>query len=185
MIAEFGHFALVLALMVALVQGIVPMVGAARGDVRLMEMAPPAATVQLALVAAAFGALTYSYVVSDFSVMNVAQNSNSLQPLLYKISGVWGNHEGSLVLWVLILALYGGMVALFGGNLPPTLKARVLAVQAIVAVGFLAFLLFTSNPFVRIFPPPLEQSLGQAWNGICEASRVFWEPVPVRSPVWC
>jgi cytochrome c-type biogenesis protein CcmF len=156
MIAEFGHFALVLALMVALVQGIVPMVGAARGDIRLMEMAPPAATVQLLLVAAAFGALMYSYVVSDFSVMNVAQNSNSLQPMLYKISGVWGNHEGSLVLWVLILALYGGMVALFGGNLPPTLKARVLAVQAIVAVGFLAFLLLTSNPFERIFPPPLD-----------------------------
>ncbi len=156
MIAELGHFALVLALMVALVQGIVPLVGAARSDIRLMEMAPPAATVQLALVAAAFGALTYSYVVSDFSVLNVAQNSHSLKPMLYKISGVWGNHEGSLVLWVLILALYGGLVALFGGNLPPTLKARVLAIQALVAVGFLAFLLLTSNPFERIFPPPMD-----------------------------
>ncbi len=156
MIAELGHFALVLALMVALVQGVVPMVGAARGDTRLMDMAPPAATVQLALVAAAFGALTYSYVVSDFSVLNVVQNSHSLKPMLYKISGVWGNHEGSMVLWVLILALFGGLVALFGGNLPPTLKARVLAVQAIVAVGFLAFLLLTSNPFERIFPPPVD-----------------------------
>jgi cytochrome c-type biogenesis protein CcmF len=156
MIAEFGHFALALALMVALVQGIVPMIGAARGDTRLMDMAPPAAVAQLVLVAAAFGALMYSYVVSDFSVLNVAQNSNSLQPMLYKISGVWGNHEGSLVLWVLILALYGGMVALFGRNLPTTLKARVLAVQAIVAAGFLAFLLLTSNPFERIFPAPLD-----------------------------
>ncbi|UCH74152.1 MAG: heme lyase CcmF/NrfE family subunit [Rhodospirillales bacterium] len=156
MIAELGHFALVLALMVALVQSIVPMVGAARNDVRLMEMASPAATVQLLLVAAAFGALTYSYVISDFSVLNVVQNSHSLKPMLYKISGVWGNHEGSLLLWVLILALYGGLVALFGGNLPPTLKARVLAVQAIVAGGFLAFMLLTSNPFARVFPPPMD-----------------------------
>jgi len=155
-IAELGHFALVLALMVALVQAIVPMVGAARRDVRLMDVARPAATVQLILVATAFGALTYCYVVSDFSVLNVAQNSNSLQPMLYKVSGVWGNHEGSLVLWVLILAVYGGMVSLFGGNLPPTLKARVLAVQAIIAIGFLAFLLLTSNPFERVFPPPLD-----------------------------
>ncbi len=154
MIAEFGHFALAMAFMVALVQAVVPMVGAARGDTRMMDLAPSAAVVQFVLVSAAFAALTYSYVVSDFSVLNVAQNSHSLKPMLYKISGVWGNHEGSLVLWVLILALYGGLVALFGGNLPPTLKARVLAVQAIVAVGFLAFLLLTSNPFERVFPPP-------------------------------
>ena len=154
MIAELGHFSLVLAFMVALVQGIVPLAGAARGDVRLMNMAGPAAAIQLALVSAAFGALTWAYVTSDFSVLNVALNSHSLKPMLYKVSGVWGNHEGSLVLWVLILALYGGMVALFGGNLPLPLKARVLAVQAIVAVGFLAFLLLTSNPFQRVFPPP-------------------------------
>jgi len=155
-IAELGHFALVLALMVALVQGTVPLVGAARGDGRLMGMASPAAAAQFALMSAAFGALTYSYVISDFSVLNVAQNSHSLKPMLYKISGVWGNHEGSLMLWVLILGLYGCLVALFGGNLPPALKARVLAVQAIVAVGFLAFLLLTSNPFERIFPPPID-----------------------------
>ncbi|MBE9555330.1 MAG: heme lyase CcmF/NrfE family subunit [Proteobacteria bacterium] len=156
MIAELGHFALVLALMVALVQSIVPMVGAARGDARLMAVAGPAAAAQLALILVAFGALTYAYVVSDFSVYNVVSNSHSLKPMLYKISGVWGNHEGSLLLWVLILTLYGAMVAMFGRNLPPALKARVLAVQAIVAVGFLAFLLLTSNPFERIFPAPAD-----------------------------
>ena len=156
MIAEIGHFALVLSLMVALAQSIVPMVGAMRRDERMMAMAGPAASAQLALVLVAFGALTYSYVVSDFSVFNVVSNSNSLQPMLYKISGVWGNHEGSLLLWVLILALYGAMVAMFGRNLPPTLKARVLAVQAIIAVGFLAFLLLTSNPFERVFPAPAD-----------------------------
>lgn len=156
MIAELGHFALVLALMVALVQSIVPMVGAARGDARLMAVAGPAASAQLALILVAFGALTYAYVVSDFSVYNVVANSHSLKPMLYKISGVWGNHEGSLLLWVLILTLYGAMVAMFGRNLPPALKARVLAVQAIIAVGFIAFLLLTSNPFERIFPAPAD-----------------------------
>ena len=156
MIAELGHFALVLTFMVALAQSIIPMVGAARGDVRMMAMAESAAAAQLALILVAFGALTYSYVVSDFSVFNVVSNSHSLKPMLYKISGVWGNHEGSLLLWVLILALYGGLVALFGGNLPPALKARVLAVQAVIAVGFLAFMLLTSNPFERIFPVPAD-----------------------------
>jgi cytochrome c-type biogenesis protein CcmF len=156
MIAELGHFALVLSLMVAMAQSIVPMVGAARGDARMMAMAGPAASAQLTLVLVAFGALTYSYVVSDFSVYNVVSNSHSLKPMLYKISGVWGNHEGSILLWVVILALYGALVALFGGNLPPALKARVLAMQAIIAAGFLAFLLLTSNPFERIFPAPID-----------------------------
>jgi cytochrome c-type biogenesis protein CcmF len=156
MIVEIGHFALVLALMVALTQSVVPLVGAARNDAAWMALARPAALVQLALVSIAFGALTHAYVTSDFSVLNVARNSNSLQPMLYKISGVWGNHEGSLLLWVLILALYGGLVALFGRNLPPALKARTLAVQAMIAVGFLAFMLVTSNPFERLFPVPAD-----------------------------
>jgi cytochrome c-type biogenesis protein CcmF len=156
MIAELGHFALIVTFMVALVQSVVPMVGAARGDARLMAVGPSAAGVQFALVMVAFGALTYSYVVSDFSVYNVASNSHSLKPMLYKISGVWGNHEGWLLLWVVILALYGALVAAFGRNLPPALKARVLSVQAIVALGFLAFMLLTSNPFDRIFPPPAD-----------------------------
>ena len=95
----------------------------------------------------AFAALTQAYVTSDFSVANVVANSHSAKPLVYKISGVWGNHEGSMLLWALILAVFGAAVALFGANLPDTLRARVLAIQALIGVGFLAFLLFTSNPF--------------------------------------
>ena len=173
MIAELGHFALILALMVALAQSIVPMVGAARRNARMMALAGPAASAQLVLILIAFGALTYAYVVSDFSVYNVVANSNSLQPMLYKVSGVWGNHEGSLLLWVLILALYGAMVALFGDNLPPTLKARVLSVQAIIAVGFLAFLLLTSNPFERIFPAPVD---GKDLNPLLQDPGLAFHP---------
>jgi cytochrome c-type biogenesis protein CcmF len=156
LIAELGHFALTLALVVAVVQGIVPLLGAWRGQPNWMAVAEPAALLQLALVAGAFGALTTLYVTSDFTVANVVQNSHSAKPMLYKVAGVWGNHEGSMLLWVLILAVYGSAVALFGGNLPPTLKARVLSVQAWVAVGFLSFSLFTSNPFERVFPAPLD-----------------------------
>jgi len=173
MIAELGHFALVLALMVALAQSIVPMVGAMRANARMMAVAETAAAAQLALVLVAFGALTYSYVVSDFSVANVVANSNSLQPMLYKVSGVWGNHEGSLLLWVLILAIYGAMVAIFGNNLPPTLKARVLSVQAIIAVGFMAFLLLTSNPFDRVFPPPVD---GRDLNPLLQDPGLAFHP---------
>ncbi len=99
----------------------------------------------------AFGALTQAYVTSDFSVANVVANSHSAKPLIYKITGVWGNHEGSMLLWALILSLFGAAVAIFGTNLPDTLRARVLAIQALIGVGFLAFLLFTSNPFERVF----------------------------------
>ena len=132
------------------------MLGAARGHRGLMRMAEPAALLQLLLVLGAFLALTHAYVTSDFTVWNVVENSHSAKPLLYKISGVWGNHEGSMLLWVLILTLYGAAVALFGGNLPERLRARVLAVQAWIATGFLAFTLFTSNPFARVSPPPLD-----------------------------
>jgi cytochrome c-type biogenesis protein CcmF len=155
MIPEIGHFALILALVVALVQGSVPIIGAARGNAQWMAVARPAALLQLALIAIAFLALMWAYVVSDFTVLNVVQNSHTDKPLLYKISGVWGNHEGSMVLWVLILAAFGAAVAVFGGNLPPPLRARVLSVQAWIAIGFLAFSLLTSNPFARVFPAPL------------------------------
>jgi len=154
MIPEIGHFALILALLVALVQGSVPIIGAARGNAQWMAVARPAALLQLALIAIAFLALMWAYVVSDFTVLNVVQNSHTDKPLLYKISGVWGNHEGSMVLWVLILAAFGAAVAVFGGNLPPSLRARVLSVQAWIAIGFLAFSLLTSNPFARVFPAP-------------------------------
>ena len=156
MIIELGHFALALALIVALVQSTMPLLGAARGNAAWMAMAEPAALTQFLLCALAFGALTHAYIVSDFSVIGVAENSHTVKPLLYKISGVWGNHEGSMVLWVLVLSLFGAAVAAFGNNLPPTLKARTLAIQAMIGVGFIAFVLFTSNPFTRLDPAPIE-----------------------------
>src|SRR5919198_1257760 len=136
MIAEFGHYALVLALALALVAASVPMVGARKNDSVLMAVAGPAALAQFCFVALAFAALTICYVRSDFSVLNVFENSHSAKPLVYKLSGLWGNHEGSMLLWVLILTLFGALVALFGGNLPARLKATVLAVQSSIAVAF-------------------------------------------------
>ena len=156
MIVELGHFALVLALCVALVQTIVPMVGAARRWQAWMAVGDAAATAQVLLIAFAFAALTHAFVTSDFSVRLVVMNSHTAKPMLYKVAGVWGNHEGSLLLWVLILALFGACAAWFGSNLPPALKARVLAVQGSIGVAFLAFLLFTSNPFLRMGIPPFD-----------------------------
>lgn len=173
MIVELGHFALILGLMVALFQAIVPLVGAARGNVQWMRFAGPAALAQGVFVVIAFAALTYAYVVSDFSVLNVASNSHSDKPMLYKISGVWGNHEGSMLLWVLILALYGFAVALFGRNLPPSLRARVLGIQALIAVGFYLFILLTSNPFERLFPPPVN---GQGLNPLLQDPGLAFHP---------
>jgi cytochrome c-type biogenesis protein CcmF len=154
MFAEFGHFALILAFTLSLVQSVVPLFGAYRGDRRLMEFASSAAIGQLLFIAISFAALTHAYVTSDFSLQNVTENSNSAMPLIYRITATWGNHEGSMLLWVLILALFGSAVAFFGGNLPATLKARVLSIQGMIGAGFLAFILFTSNPFWRIFPAP-------------------------------
>ncbi|HYB10850.1 MAG TPA: heme lyase CcmF/NrfE family subunit [Alphaproteobacteria bacterium] len=165
MIAEIGHFALVLALVVALAQASLPLYGAARANAPLVAVARPAAQMQFVLVLAAFLALVHAFVTSDFSVYAAAINSHSTMPLVYKIAGVWGNHEGSMVLWVLILALFGAAVATFGANLPPTLQARVLAVQAMISFGFLAFILFTSDPFARVFPPPPD---GQGLNPILQ-----------------
>jgi cytochrome c-type biogenesis protein CcmF len=173
MIPELGHFALVLAFVVALAQSSLPMLGAARGDRRLMAVAGPAALAQLLLLAVSFGALTYAFVVSDFSVALVVAHSHSAKPLLYKISGVWANHEGSLLLWVNMLALFGAAVALFGSNLPPALKARVLAVQGMIAVGFHAFMLFTSNPFLRVFPVPAD---GNDLNPILQDPGLAFHP---------
>lgn len=156
MIAEIGHFAMALALAVALIQATIPFLGAARQDARWMAVAPPASIAQFALLLFAFFALMHAYVTSDFSVANVAANSHSLKPMLYKVSGVWGNHEGSLLLWVTVMALFGALVAIFGRSIPPGLKARTLSIQALIAVGFLLFMLLTSNPFERVFPAPLE-----------------------------
>lgn len=156
MFVELGHFALTMALMVALVQATLPLWGAHRGDARLMALAGPAAGLQVILLAFAFAVLMRAFVTSDFSLALVVSNSHSLKPLLYKISGTWGNHEGSLLLWTLILALYGAAVAVFGGNLPARLRARALAVQGMVGAAFLSFMLFTSNPFLRLAAPPLD-----------------------------
>ncbi|MSO64752.1 MAG: heme lyase CcmF/NrfE family subunit [Alphaproteobacteria bacterium] len=154
MISEIGHFAIVLALAIAIVQGTLPLIGAQRHIGSWMAIAPAAAVAQFALIAVAFAALMHAYVVSDFSVLNVWQNSHTDKPLLYKISGVWGNHEGSLLLWVLILAAFGAAVALFGANISPSLRTRVISVQGLIGVGFLGLLVFLSNPFQRLFPVP-------------------------------
>ncbi len=156
MIPELGHYALVLALGLGLVQAVVPIYGARRNDAVLMAVAGPTAVVQFGFVALSFAALVYSYAVSDFSVLNVYENSHSLKPLIYKISGTWGNHEGSMLLWVFILALFGALVALFSRNLPAALRANVLAVQAWVACAFYLFILGTSNPFLRLAEAPFE-----------------------------
>lgn len=152
MIAELGHFALILALAVALFQTVVPMIGAARGWPAWMESARPAAVAQFGLIGIAFAALTVSFVTSDFSLRVVYENSHSLKPMLYKVAGVWGNHEGSMLLWVTILALFGATAASFGEHLPPALRARVLSVQGSIGAAFLAFIIFTSSPFDRMTP---------------------------------
>jgi cytochrome c-type biogenesis protein CcmF len=156
MIPEIGHYALVLALGLALVQSVAPLIGARRGDETLMGVAGPTALAQFVFVALAFAALTAAYVGSDFSVANVFENSHSAMPLIYKFTSTWGNHEGSMLLWVLILALFGALVSVFGGNLPATLKANVLAVQSWIAVAFYLFVLLTSNPFLRLPQAPFE-----------------------------
>jgi cytochrome c-type biogenesis protein CcmF len=173
MIVELGHFALMLATGVALFQFLVPLYGAQRGDRLLMRGAAPAALLQLLLIGIAFIALVHAYVVSDFSLLNVAENSHSAKPLIYKISGVWGNHEGSMLLWVLILALFGAAVAVFGDNLPLELKSRVLAVQGSIGLAFLLFLVLTSNPFARLDPPPIE---GNGLNPILQDPALAFHP---------
>lgn len=173
MIAETGHFALILALVTALAQCAVPLYGAHRGDRALMNVAVPAALAQFSLIVIAFFALMHAYVTSDFSLANVWENSHSAKPLLYKISGVWGNHEGSMVLWVLILALFGAGVALFGDNLPLELKSRVLAVQGSIGVAFLLFILLTSNPFLRLDPAPVE---GNGLNPLLQDPALAFHP---------
>ena len=146
MIPELGHFALMLALGLALIQGIMPIVGTRTNDPVLMSIAAPAALAQFAFIAMAFAALGVSYVTSDFSVLNVYENSNTQMPLIYRLTSIWGNHEGSMMLWVSILTFFGALVAAFGTNLPVVLKANALAVQAWIAAAFELFILMTSNP---------------------------------------
>ena len=173
MITELGHFALILAFCVATLQAIIPLVGAHQRWPGWMALAEPAATIQFLLIGFSFAALTYAFVTSDFSLRLVVLNSHSAKPLIYKISGTWGNHEGSMLLWVLILALFGAMCAWFGSNLPPTLRARVLAVQSAIAAAFLAFILFTSNPFLRLAVPPFD---GQDLNPLLQDPGLALHP---------
>jgi cytochrome c-type biogenesis protein CcmF len=165
MIIELGHYALVLALATCVIVSILPVIGARRGDAAMMAVGTTGTYAMFLLVAFSFAVLTYGYVVSDFSVQNVYQNSHSLKPMIYKVSGVWGNHEGSMLLWVLILAFFSAMVAFFGTNLPDRLKANVLAVQAWITTAFTLFILLTSNPFIRLSPIPAE---GQDLNPVLQ-----------------
>jgi len=173
MIPEIGHYALMLALGVALIQGTMPIVGARSNDPLLMSMAVPAALAQFVFVAISFLALAECYVTSDFSVFNVYENSNTTMPLIYRLTSVWGNHEGSMMLWVSILVFFGALVALFGTNLPAALKANALGVQAWIAAAFELFILTTSNPFLRIPNAPLE---GQDLNPILQDPGLAFHP---------
>lgn len=176
MIAELGHFALALAAALALAQAVLPLLGARLGEQRgalLMAAGPACAAGLLLFVAIAFGALMQAYINSDFSVANVVQNSHSMKPMLYKITGTWGNHEGSLVLWILMLALCSAAVAGFGRNLPAVLRADVLAVLGMIAFGFLLFTLLTSNPFERVWPVPEE---GRDLNPLLQDPGLAFHP---------
>ena len=152
MIPELGHFALIVALVVALLQGVLPLVGAHRQQPVLMALARPAAAAQALALAVAFGCLTAAFVANDFSVLYVAQHSNRLLPLPYRVAAVWGGHEGSLLLWVMMLALWTLAVAVFSKQLPAAMVARVLGVLGLVAAGLLLFIVLTSNPFERLLP---------------------------------
>ena len=156
MLAEIGQVLLILALLAALLQSVLPLLGAQRGIAPFVAIARPAALLQLTMVLGAFVVLTLAFVRQDFSLRYVAENSNSLLPMIYRYSAVWGAHEGSLLLWTLVLALWTAAVAEFSQRLPPVVVARVLAVMGLISVGFLAFLLFTSNPFERLLPAPVE-----------------------------
>jgi cytochrome c-type biogenesis protein CcmF len=170
---ELGHYALALACVLAAVQGILPLIGAHRRDPRLMALAPGLAIGQLIGLVTAFACLIHAAVTDDFSVQNVAANSAVSKPLLYKITGVWGNHEGSILLWALILGLCGAAVAAFGRNLPSALRARVIAVLGLVATGFELFCLTTSDPFARVWPAPMD---GQGMNPLLQDPGLAFHP---------
>ncbi|WP_298806837.1 heme lyase CcmF/NrfE family subunit [uncultured Lentibacter sp.] len=173
MVAELGHFTLILGFLVSLMVMIIPLVGAYQRWPGWMRFADVGSNALFLLTATAFGALTYAFVMSDFSLKLVWLNSHTAKPMLYKITGVWGNHEGSMLLWVLILTLFGAMAAWFGTGLPPTLKARILAVQAAITAAFMAFVLFTSNPFLRLDPAPLN---GKDLNPLLQDPGLAFHP---------
>ena len=173
MIIEAGHFAMILALMAAVLQTALPLYARFYEKPEGYDATLPASKAQFALLCFAFAALTWAYVGSDFSVENVWRNSHSAKPMIYKISGVWGNHEGSMLLWALILALFGALVAWFGTNLPRSLRGTVLCVQGAIGIAFLLFILATSNPFLRITPTPVE---GNGLNPILQDPALAFHP---------
>lgn len=156
MIPEIGHFALILCLAVSIVQGVFPLIGAARGNRSLMAVARPAAAANALFGTIAITSLAYSFYLSDFTVLNVANNSNSLLPWYYKVAATWGSHEGSILFWTVCLAWWSAAVAFAARRLPDEMVARVTGVLGLVSIGFLVFMLFTSNPFLRLFPAPAE-----------------------------
>jgi cytochrome c-type biogenesis protein CcmF len=173
MIPEIGHFSLTLALLLALLQGILPIYGAARGNATLMAFARSAALGQFIFVAIAFGCLTQSFLSNDFSVLYVAQHSNSQLPLIYRFSAVWGGHEGSLLLWAFLLTLWTVAVSRFSKRLPDEMVARVVGTMGLVSVGFLLFMLFTSNPFERLLPPAMD---GRDLNPLLQDPGLVFHP---------
>jgi cytochrome c-type biogenesis protein CcmF len=172
-LVEIGHFALILALLVAAVQGTAPLIGVSARSRALMDLARPAALLQLGLVALSFAVFFHAHIVSDFSVRNVFENSSLSKPMLYKVTGVWGSHEGSMMLWVFMLALFGGLVALFGRSLPASLRARTLAIQGLLGFGTLLFIIATSNPFERLFPVPAD---GRDLNPLLQDPGLAFHP---------
>ena len=177
MIPELGHFALIVALLLALTQAILPLIGAQRGNLTLMAVARPAAQGQFVFSLLAFGCLAYSFMVNDFSVENVASNSFSQLPEIYRLTATWGSHEGSLLLWVLILGFWTTAVSVFSRHLPDDMVARVLGVMGLISVGFLAFLLTTSNPFDRLIPAAVDgrdmNPLLQDWGMIIHPPMLY------------
>ena len=173
MIVELGHYSLVLAFLIALIQTAAGLWGGHSRNPHAIGLAGPAAVALAVLTAISFGALTWAHISSDFSVQNVFQNSNSALPLIYRIAGVWGNHEGSMLLWIVTLALLGGLVAVLDRNLPPTLRARVLGVQGAVIAAFAGFAIFTSNPFARLSPVPAD---GQDLNPLLQDPGLAFHP---------
>jgi cytochrome c-type biogenesis protein CcmF len=177
MIPELGHFALIVALLLALTQAILPLYGAQRGDFTLMAVARPAAQGQFVFVLLAFVCLAWSFLNNDFSVLNVAKNSFSQLPEIYRLTATWGSHEGSLLLWVLILAFWSTAVSVFSRHLPEDMAARVIGVMGLISVGFLAFLLITSNPFERLLPAAMDGNdmnpLLQDWGMIIHPPMLY------------
>src|SRR5690606_15948213 len=180
MLPELGQVLMALALLVSAVQALLPLAGAHRNDPRLMAVARPASYAMLALVGGAFALLTWAFVSQDFSVRYVATNSNSLLPMVYRYTAVWGSHEGSLLLWVLVLCVWNALVAALSGNLPQAVVARVLGVLGIVGCGFLAFLIFTSNPFERLLPAAME---GRDLNPLLQDPGMIIHP-PMQYVGW-